>query len=73
MHREWPALDNCSIILGEDALKKLALTAVLLALPPLPALAALSGFYDSGEQISAILSSEAVGSALGQAPYRRHH
>lgn len=49
-------------------MNRLALAAVLLALPPLPASAALSGFYDSGEQISAILSSEAVANALRQAP-----
>lgn len=49
-------------------MKRLALTATLLALPPLPASAALSGFYDSGEQITAILSSEAVANALRQAP-----
>lgn len=49
-------------------MKKLAIAAILLALPALPASAALSGFYDSGEQISTILSSAAVANALRQAP-----
>jgi hypothetical protein len=49
-------------------MKKLALAAMLLALPALPASAALSGFYDSAEKISTILSSEAVANALRQAP-----
>lgn len=49
-------------------MKKLIITAILLSLPVLPASAALSGFHDSGEQISTILSSEAVANALRQAP-----
>lgn len=49
-------------------MKKLAIAALLLAVPTLPASAALSGFNDSGEQISTILSSEAVANALRQAP-----
>ena len=49
-------------------MKKIAIAAVLLVVPALPASAALSGFYDSGEQISTILASEAVGNALRQAP-----
>lgn len=52
----------------EDIMNRIAIAAILLAVPALPASAALSGFYDSGEQISAILSSEAVGNALRQAP-----
>lgn len=39
-----------------------------LLIPANPALAALSGFYDSGAKITAILASEAVGDALRQAP-----
>jgi hypothetical protein len=54
--------------LQEDFMKILAIAAMLLAAPALPASAALSGFYDSGEQISTILMSEAVGNALRQAP-----
>lgn len=49
-------------------MKKLAIAAVLLAVPAVPVKAALSGFHDSGEQISMIVSSEAVGNALRQAP-----
>lgn len=49
-------------------MKRIVIAAILLAVPALPASAALSGFYDSGEQISTILSSEAVGNALRQAP-----
>lgn len=37
-------------------------------LSPTPAFAALSGFYDSAEQISTILASSAVADALHQAP-----
>lgn len=48
--------------------RPLAVTLALLALPCLPAEAALSGFYDSGEQIGMILGSEAVANALHQAP-----
>mgnify|MGYP000920422917 CR=1 FL=1 len=42
--------------------------ALLLALASSPAHAALSGFYDSAEQIGTILSSETVAKALRQAP-----
>lgn len=48
--------------------RSLALPIALLALSGLPAEAALSGFYDSGEQIGLILGSEAVGNAVHQAP-----
>jgi hypothetical protein len=46
------------------------LLALAFALAPLPALAALSPFYDSGEQIGTILASAEVAAALGQAPLR---
>ncbi len=46
----------------------LALPLAALALSALPASAALSGFYDSGEQIGLILGSEAVADAVHQAP-----
>ena len=49
-------------------MKKIAISVALLALPALPASAALSGFYDSGEQITTILSNETVGNALRQLP-----
>lgn len=49
-------------------MKKIAIAAVMITVPALPASGALSGFYDSGEQISTILSSEAVGDAIRQAP-----
>ena len=42
--------------------------AIVLALAPVSAQAALSGFHDSAEQINVILSSEAVADALRQAP-----
>lgn len=45
---------------------KFATAAVVLAQMPLPAQAALSGFYDSGEQIRAILESPAVADAVRQ-------
>ena len=44
------------------------LTALALVLAAVPAQAAMSGFYDSAEQISAILSNAAVANALRQAP-----
>lgn len=44
------------------------LTLLSVALAAVPAQAALSGFYDSAEQIGVILSSEAVANALHQAP-----
>ncbi len=49
-------------------IRALALPLALLALSGMPAQAALSGFYDSGEQIGMILASEAVADALHQAP-----
>ncbi|NGM46318.1 hypothetical protein G5B31_12305 [Rhodobacter sp. SGA-6-6] len=42
--------------------------AALLALAAAPATAALSGFYDSAEQIGTILGSSEVADALRQAP-----
>lgn len=48
--------------------KLITITCILTAGLSLPASATLSGFYDSGEQISTILSNEAVGDALRQAP-----
>jgi hypothetical protein len=48
--------------------KTIVIASVLIFGLSLPASAALSGFYDSGEQIHTILSSEAVGDALRQAP-----
>lgn len=47
---------------------KTILTALALIVAAIPAHAALSGFYDSAEQISTILSSAAVADALRQAP-----
>lgn len=45
--------------------------ALLLAVVlPAPALAALSGFYDSAVKIEAIFASDAVADALRQAPVR---
>lgn len=44
------------------------LAAALLALAAAPATAALSGFYDSAEQIGTILGSSEVADALRQAP-----
>lgn len=49
-------------------IKTAAITSILIFGLSLPASAALSGFYDSGEQISTILSSAAVGDAIRQAP-----
>lgn len=49
-------------------IKTAAITSILIFSLPLPASAALSGFYDSGKQISTILTSDAVGDALRQAP-----
>ena len=45
-----------------------AVTILLVGLAAVPAQAALSGFYDSGEQIGTILSSRAVADAVRQAP-----
>jgi len=46
-------------------------SALILALVlPAPALAALSGFYDSAEKIGAIFASGAVADQLRQAPVR---
>jgi len=46
-------------------------SALILALVlPAPALAALSGFYDSAEKIGAIFASSAVADQLRQAPVR---
>lgn len=49
-------------------MKYILATAALLALTPTSAFAALSGYYDSGEQISTILDSAEVADALRQAP-----
>lgn len=43
---------------------------LLTLLLPAPALAALSGFYDSAEKIAAIFASTAVADELRQAPVR---
>jgi hypothetical protein len=48
--------------------KYILATAALLALTPTSAFAALSGYYDSGKQISTILDSAEVADALRQAP-----
>jgi hypothetical protein len=48
-------------------MKVLAMTAMLLAAAS-PAAAAVSGFYDSGAQIGAILGSREVADRLRQAP-----
>ncbi|WP_119257092.1 hypothetical protein [Shinella zoogloeoides] len=47
---------------------KSILTALALVIAAIPAQAAVSGFYDSAEQIGTILSSAAVADALRQAP-----
>ncbi|MBE0702329.1 MAG: hypothetical protein IH582_04030 [Afipia sp.] len=47
---------------------KSTLAALALVLAAAPAQAALSGFYDSAEQINTILSSTAVADALRQSP-----
>ncbi|WP_186395064.1 hypothetical protein [Stappia sp. TSB10GB4] len=47
---------------------KFLATAFALTLAAAPAQAAVSGFYDSAEQIGTILSSAAVADALRQAP-----
>ncbi|HWK81929.1 MAG TPA: hypothetical protein VNP95_14245 [Thermomicrobiales bacterium] len=47
---------------------KSVLTTLALVLAAAPAEAALSGFYDSAEQINTILTSTAVADALRQAP-----
>lgn len=49
-------------------MKLIIVAATALALAATPAHAALSGFYDSAEQISAILGSTEVGDAVRQAP-----
>ena len=54
----------------EQGMKALAMAAMLLAAAG-PAAAALSGFYDSGEQIGAILESADVADRLRQAPLWR--
>ena len=41
---------------------------LVLALTASPAMAALSGYYDSAEKIAAILASDAVADAVHQAP-----
>lgn len=46
----------------------LVFRALFLATLASPAVAALSGFYDSAEKITAILSSSLVADAVGQAP-----
>ena len=52
----------------ETRVKFILATAALLLLTPTSAFAALSGFYDSAEQIDTILGSTEVGDALRQAP-----
>ena len=49
-------------------MKHILAAAVLLSLTPTSAFAALSGYYDSAEQISTILNSNEVADALRQAP-----
>lgn len=49
-------------------MKHILAAAALLALTPTSAFAALSGFYDSAEQITAILSDSEIADALRQAP-----
>lgn len=56
------------VINFESAMRPLL--ALAFALAPLPALAALSPFYDSGEQIGTLLASSEIADALGQAPLR---
>lgn len=48
--------------------RALALPLAFLCLSVLPAKAALSGYYDSAEQIGMILGSEVVADAVRQAP-----
>jgi hypothetical protein len=48
--------------------KIIVAAACLAALAATPAQAALSGFYDSAEQIGVILASSEVGDAVRQAP-----
>ncbi|PZU24193.1 MAG: hypothetical protein DI589_04740 [Shinella sp.] len=47
---------------------RIAISLLAVTLAVVPAHAALSGFYDSAEQICVILSSAAVANALHQAP-----
>lgn len=47
---------------------RIAISLLAVTLAAVPAHAALSGFYDSAEQIGVILSSAAVANALHQAP-----
>lgn len=47
---------------------RIAISLLAVTLAVVPAHAALSGFYDSAEQIGVILSSAAVANALHQAP-----
>lgn len=47
---------------------RIAMSLLAVTLAAVPAHAALSGFYDSAEQIGVILSSAAVANALHQAP-----
>lgn len=47
-----------------------AIAALFLSALSFPAQAALSGFYDSGEQVKAILDSPEVANALRQAPVK---
>lgn len=49
-------------------MKQFLALAAVLALTPTPTFAALSGFYDSAEQISTIFGSTEVADALRQAP-----
>jgi len=47
---------------------RFTVAAIALTLSTLPAFAALSGFYDSGEQIGLIIANSEIGDALRQAP-----
>lgn len=47
---------------------RIAISLLAVTLAAVPAHAALSGFYDSAEQIGVILSSATVANALHQAP-----
>lgn len=49
-------------------MKRAATLIAILALSTTPSFAALSGFYDSAEQIDTILGNEDVANALRQAP-----
>jgi hypothetical protein len=50
--------------------KRVAIPALLITLLPLPAMAALSPYYDSVDKIGTILGSSVVADALHQAPVR---